>query len=77
MGLCKGMSRKCGSSSNSLSKIPVPKDFVCEPNAIGKSVKIALPQKKTFIRLCEVFVFGTGLDELNIFIVINSLRIYS
>ena len=77
MGSYKGMSRKCGSSSNSLSKIPVPKDFVCEPNAIGKSVKITLVLKNAYLTLCEVFVFGTGLDELNIFIVINSLRIHS
>ena len=76
MGPYKGMSKKCGSSSNSLSPTPVPKDFVCEPNAIGKSVKITLALEMKYLTLCEVFVFGTGLDELNIFIVINSLRIY-
>ena len=64
MGPYKGKTKECGSHRNDMITV-FWKDFVCERNAIGKSVKITFYQK--FLVLCEVYVFGTGtIGEMGI-----------
>ena len=49
------------------------KGFVCESNAKGISVKIEIIGKKHILSICEVYIFGTAVGELNILIIINLL----
>ena len=51
------------------------KGFLCESNAKGISLKITVKGKQQLLTLCEVFIFGTGMDEFIIVFAINSLRI--
>ena len=39
--------------------------FMCEANAKGNSVKIQI-QKREFLTLCEVLIFGTGKVEVKL-----------
>jgi len=43
--------------------------FPCEAHAKGTSLKIQIIGRKEYLTLCEVFVFGTGIVGVNIYIV--------
>ena len=68
VGPYHGTYKKCGSSINNMS-IKEWKGFVCESNAKGISVEIGIKGKKHILSICEVFISGTGVGELNILIV--------
>ena len=53
------------------------KSFTCKKYARGTYLKIDIPYKKTFLTLCEVFVFGTGTVALNISIASNTRLTYT
>ena len=74
VGPNQGTFKKCGSSSNNMSILGECKGFVCESDAKGVSVKITVKGKNKLLTLCEVFIVGTGMDDLNIFIAIISMR---
>ena len=53
-----GTYKKCGSSINNMS-LGEWKGFVCESDAKGISVKVAIKGTDQVISICEVFIFGT------------------
>ena len=40
--------------------------FMCEPDAIHRTLKIRIPGEDKILTLCEVYVRGKGTDQLNI-----------
>ena len=60
VGPNNGKYKKCGSSTNDISKGETTA-FFCEAHASGTSVKIKLNGIKEYLTLCEVFIFGTGM----------------
>ena len=60
----KGMYKKCGSSNNKMS-VGETTAFSCEADARGTSLKIKIKGRHEFLRLCEVFIFGIGMFEVN------------
>ena len=62
-----GTYKMCGSPSNNMSTAEA-RTFPCEPNTRGTSVKIQINGRKEFLTLCEVFIFGRGMIEVNFLI---------
>ena len=56
--------KMCGSPSNNMSTGEA-RTFSCEPNAKGTSLKIQINGRKEFLTLCEVFIFGRGMNAVN------------
>ena len=65
VGPHEGTYKKCGSSSNDMTTGEI-RSFSCESNATGTSLKIIIKETNTTLSFCEVFVFGTGMDEMHI-----------
>ena len=59
------MFKRCGSFRNDMSKLK-KKTFHCEPEAVGVMLKIALKGTLRYLTICEVYVFGTGMSNLEI-----------
>ena len=55
---------KCGSSSNDMDTGEIV-SFTCDPNAIGSALNITIKNRKDFLVLCEVLVFGKGMSCSN------------
>ena len=68
VGPNNGTYKKCGSSTNDMSKGETTA-FFCEAHASGISLKITIIGRKQFMILCEVFILGTGMVGVNISIV--------
>ena len=68
--------KKCGSYHNFIS-LGKWKAFLCESNATGVSLKITVNGKGKILNMCEVFVFGTGMDEVKHIVAINTGQKYT
>jgi len=68
-----GEYKKCGSSRNKMLTDDTTA-FMCEPHATGNSVTIQLKRLHAWLTLCEVFIFGTGMLEVNRCIATNTLQ---
>ena len=60
-----GISRGCGSTTNDMNTGETV-SFTCHPQAEGSSLKITIVDKVGELLLCEVSVFGKGMNYLNI-----------
>ena len=72
VGPTNGAYKKCGSYRNRMVSHETTA-FMCEANARGNSVKIQIQKRRTWLTLCEVFIFGTGMAEVTICTVTNTL----
>ena len=66
VGPHEGTYKKCGLSTNDMKTGEI-RSFSCESNARGTSLKITVKETNTTLSFCEVFVFGKGMVELNIY----------
>jgi len=64
---------KCGSSSNYMYTGEVV-SFTCDPNAKGSALKITIKDKRAYLMLCEVLVFGKGTTCSNFHKQISNLK---
>ena len=64
---------KCGSASNDMDTGEVV-SFTCDPNAIGAALNITIKDRKDFLVLCEVLVFGKGMTCSNFNQPISNLK---
>ena len=67
-----GVYKKCGWSRNKMLTGDTTA-FTCEAHATGNSVNIEIKRLQSWLTLCEVFVFGTGMLEVNIYIATNQM----
>jgi len=58
-----GMSQGCGSKTNDMSTGETAL-FTCHPWAEGHTLKITIVDRVEVLALCEVFVFGKGMNWL-------------
>ena len=64
VGPYNGQYLKCGSSSNDMDTGEIV-SFTCDRNAIGSTLKITIKDRREFLMLCEVLVFGKGTTYSN------------
>ena len=72
VGPMNGAYKKCGSSTNRMVSHETTA-FMCEAKARGNSVKIQIQKLQTWLTLCEVFIFGTGMLDVTTCTVTNKL----
>jgi len=67
-----GVYTLCGSHRNRMATQETTA-FMCRANTTGISVKIQIRKMHRWLTLCEVFIFGRGMVEVNICTATNQL----